>query len=300
MPPVNRGFSSSLLTPQLHSIYVETGKERPLEFTEVMNVKDMPWNPITIGQYSGLGTMPEKPEGTQYRTDEPLTGGTKTYTAAPWGMAFEVTYEMWRDELFGLMEEMTKELKRASRYRLEVNAWSVLNNGFSTSFTGFEASKSLFSTSHVDMSGTTKANRPSVEIGISVAGLQAMTTAFENMTNARGLPQLMVPRYIIVGPSQRFITREILGSSGAPYKADNEINSLIQENLSWMVSHHKTSATSWFAMAPKNEHDLNFWYRDRPSFDSWDDPTTKNAVFAAYQRHTEGFGSWQGTYGSTG
>ena len=36
-------------------------------------------------------------------------------------------------------------------------------------------------------------------------------------------------------------------------------------------------------------------------YDSWDDPTTKNAVFAVYQRHTDSeYGSWKGTDGSTG
>jgi len=67
MPPVTRGFSSSLLVPGLRQIYVETGKEVPLDFEQVVNVSDMEWNPITDGQYTGLGTMPEKPEGSQFR-----------------------------------------------------------------------------------------------------------------------------------------------------------------------------------------------------------------------------------------
>jgi hypothetical protein len=54
-------------------------------------------------------------------------------------------------------------------------------------------------------------------------------------------------------------------------------------------------------LAKKGQHDLNFFYRDRPMYDSWDDPTTKNAVFAVYQRHTDSeYGSWKGTDGSTG
>ena len=77
MPPVTRGFSSSLLVPGLRQIYVETGKEVPLDFEQVINVSDMEWNPITDGQYTGLGTMPEKPEGSQFRTDRPIAGGTK-------------------------------------------------------------------------------------------------------------------------------------------------------------------------------------------------------------------------------
>jgi hypothetical protein len=261
----------------------------------------MEWNPITDGQYTGLGTMPEKPEGSQFRTDRPIAGGTKVYTAVPYGFAFEVTWEMWRDERFGLMEEMTRELRRSSMQRLNVSGWAAINNAFSTSYAGFEASKSLCSTSHVGLDGVTRTNRPSVDIGLSVTAIQGATTRFMNMTNERNLPLLLSPDVLVLNPAQRFTAREILGSSGAPYKADNEINSLVQEDLRYIISRYKTSTTSWLMLAKKGQHDLNFFYRDRPMYDSWDDPTTKNAVFAVYQRHTDSeYGSWKGTDGSTG
>ena len=300
MSLMTRQFSSNLLVPGLRKVYLETGKERPLEHQEVFNVSDMEWNPVTDANITGLGTMPEKPEGSQFRTDRPIMGTTKVYTAVPHGFAFEVTWEMWRDERYGLMEEMTRELSRSSRNRMEVDAWSIINNAFSTSFAGFEASKSLCSTSHVGLDGVTRANRPSVDIGLSVTGLQGMLTRFHNMTNERNLPMLLTPSVVIISPEQIFTAREILGSSGAPYKADNEINSLISDNLRYMVSHYKTSTTSWITLAQKGQHDLHFMFRDRPIFDSWDDPTTKNAVFSVYQRHTQGYGSYRGVDGSTG
>ena len=63
-------------------------------------------------QFSGLGTMPPKPEGEQFVLDRPLQGGSKTYTAVPFGMAMEVTWEMWRDDMYGLMQEMAAEMNR--------------------------------------------------------------------------------------------------------------------------------------------------------------------------------------------
>lgn len=300
MPPVTRGFSSSLLVPGLRNVYLETGKEIPRQFTEIFNVSDMEWNPVTDANMAGLGTMPEKPEGSQFRTDRPIMGTTKVYTAVPYGFAFEVTWEMWRDERYGLMEQMTRELARSSRYREEVDAWSIVNNAFSTSFAGFDASKSLCSTSHVGLDGTTRANRPSVDIGLSVTAIQGMVTRFRRMTNQRGLPMNMAPAMLIIAPEQLFTAREVLGSSGAPYKADNEINSVVPEGLRYFSTPYKTSTTSWLALAKKGEHDLNFMYRDRPMFDSWDDPTTKNAVFSVYQRHTQGYGSYFGVDGSSG
>ena len=82
--------------------------------------------------------------------------------------------------------------------------------------------------------------------------------------------------------------------------SDNEINALIEEDLAWMVCHYITTSTYWYLAARKGEHDINFMWRDRPIFDMFDDPWTRNAIASAYQRHTEGYGTWRGIDGSTG
>jgi len=297
---MGRGAFAALLRPDLYNVYIETGKERPLEYPSVFNVADMEWNPQTDQQISGLGTMPAKPEGSTFIPDEPILGGDVEYEATPFGMAVEATWEMWRDELYGIMREMVGEMKRASNNRQEVDAWSVLNNAFSTSFAGFTSGESLCSTAHTGLDGVSRANRPSPDISFSVTGIQSMITRFENMTGERGLPRLLSPSFVIVAPVNKFAAREILGSSGVPYKADNELNALIKEDLSWMVCHHLMTATYWFAMAAQGQHDLHFLWRDHPIFDSFDDPWSKNAVFTSYQRHTKGFGAWRGVDGSTG
>jgi len=300
MPPITRGAFSALLSPDLRRVFVDTGKERPLEYEAFLNVEDMPWNPVTDRQISGLGQMPTKPEGTQFAFDEPILGGTKAHTATPYGLAVEITFEMWRDELYGVMRELIAEMARAARNRQEVSAWSILNNAFSTSFVGFTSGEALCATSHTRLDGGTTANRPSPDISFSTTGLQAALTRFENMVDERGLPRLMQPSLAIVAPENKFTAREVLGSVGKPGTADNEINALVDEDLSWMICHYLTTTTYHFLAAAKGVHDLQFLWADRPIFDSFDDPRTKNAVFTAYQRFTQGWGSYRGLDGSTG
>lgn len=300
MAPVTRGAISALLAPDLHKVYVDTGKERPLEYPFVFNVADMDWNPITDQQVSGLGTLPSKPEGEQFDMDELIMGGTKAYTAAPFGLAVEITWEAWRDELYGVLREMVAELARASRNRQEVDAWSVLNNAFSSSYVGFTAAESLCATSHTGLDGVTRANRPTVDVGFSQTYLQGAITRFETMTDERNLPRLMTPVMAILAPTNKFAAREILGSTHKAYTADNEINALIEDDLSWMVCHYLTTSTYHFLVAAKGVHDLNFFWRDHPIFDMFDDPWSKNAIATVYQRHTRGFGTWRGIDGSTG
>ena len=298
MPVLTTGGLSELLDPSIRLVYLETGKDRPPEHEFIFNVGNMDWNPITDRQISGLGTMPSKPEGQQFNLDQPLVGTTKQYTAAPYGLGIEMTYEMWRDDMFGVMSELAAELKRASLNRIEVDAASVLNSAFDTGVTGFAASESLCSTSHVGLDGVTRANRPSVDIGFSQTGIQDGIISFENLTNERGLPRLMSPTMLIIGPDNLFAAREIIGSTGKAFTADNELNALIAENLRYMIYHYLTTTTNWFLTAAKGVHDLHFLWRDRPIFDNFDDPRSKNAVFTSYQRHTKGFAAWRGIYGS--
>jgi hypothetical protein len=297
---ITRGSISSLLAPDLRNVYIEKGKERPKEYPLVFNVQDMEWNPVSDYQVSGLGTQPAKPEGTQFTFDEIITGGTKTYTATPYGLAVEITWEAWRDELYGVMQEMVRCLATAGRNREEVSAWSVMNNAFSTSFVGFTASESLCSTAHTGLDGTSRANRPSPDVGFSVTGIQNSITRFEDQTDERNLPRLMAPVMAVIASANKFVAREILGSSGKPYTANNEINALVDDDLSFMVSHYITTSTYWFLAAAKGVHDMNFLWRDYPIFDMFDDPFTKNAIATTYQRHASGYGAWRGVDGSTG
>ena len=82
--------------------------------------------------------------------------------------------------------------------------------------------------------------------------------------------------------------------------AQNEINALVAEDMSFMVCHYITTSTYWWNVAAKGMHDLNFFWRDNPIFDMFDNPTNKNAVATAYQRHTQGYGTWRGIDGSPG
>lgn len=292
------GFAE-LLNPAIDRIYLDTRRERPLEFREILNVMNMERQNEQDQEFAGLGTMPAKPEGSQFVLDKPIAGGNVTYTSVPYGLAMEITFEMWHQDLFGVMGQMAQELARSSRNRMEVNAATIFNSAFDSSVTGFDG-VSLCSTAHLTPGGQTLANRPTVDIGLSITGIQDGIQHFETLVNGRGLPMLLSPSMVLIDPANRFVAREILGSSSKPFTANNEINSLVDDDLKIFVYHYLTTSTNWFLMANKGQHNLNFKWMNTPIFDSFDDPRSKNAVFTVYQNHSDGFGSWRGVYGSTG
>jgi len=233
--------------------------------------------------------------------DAPNQENNKTATAVPYGLAIEFTFEAWADELYGVFRDMAAELARSSRYRLEVDAHDVLNNAFSTSFVGFNAGEALCSTTHTSpTTGTTQANRPSPDAGFSESALQAAIVRFHNMKNDRDLPQTMFPKMFVIDPFNLWNARILLGSSGRPFSANNEENTLVPEGIGYLVDHYLTTNTNWFLLAPKGQHCMNFGMRTSPIFDSWDDPWTKSAVFSVYQRHISWFTDYRGVDGSTG
>ncbi len=297
--PMSRAGFAALLVQDINRVIFDVGQERPAEYSMYFNVRNMDTNPQKDRQVSGLSNMPEKPEGQQFRQDEFILGGSKTYTAVPYGTSVEVPYEFWEDELYGVVQEIAVEMGRAGRYREEVDAWSIITNSFDTAFPGFDGVP-LCSTAHVGLDGVTRANRPATEIGFSISGIQASVLRSHGLTGEKGRPSLLHPTMAIVHYNNLFLAREILGSSGKPFSANNEINSLVPEEFSYMVGHFLTSTSAWWLSVGQGKHDLNFFWRTRPILDSFDDKRTKSAVFTLYQRHTKGFGSYRGVDGSTG
>ena len=299
---ITRGAFAALLAPDLRKVCVGAGLERPMEYPNVVNTPSMEWNPITDRYISALGTMPTKSEGSQFALDQQILGGTKVTEAVSYGLAYEVTREAYEDELYGQFRAGAKFLGRSSNNRMEVDAWSPFNNAFSSSFLG-QDSLALCHIAHTRLDGgATTGNRPSPDIGFSVTGLQNALIAFEGMLDERGMPRLMQPSMCIVGPQNKFNAREILGSSLKPFTANNEINSLIDEDLTWMVCHYFASSqgAQWFLTSPKGVHDINFFVRSAPVFDAFDDPWTGNAIYTVWQRHVASFLDYHGVYGSTG
>ncbi|MGH7869088.1 MAG: hypothetical protein ACREP9_15975, partial [Candidatus Dormibacteraceae bacterium] len=251
-----------------------TGKERPLEYDKILNIKDLPWNPVKDQQVAGLGAVPSKQEGQAFVLDAPILEGNLSVAVQEFGLAVEFTYPAWEDEQYGVFRDMAKEMARSGRYREEVTGWNLFNTATATPPAGsaFDG-LSLLNTSHTAAGnpGVLYSNTPAVNVGFSITGIQGAIIRFHNMLNDRGLPQIMFPKKFIISPTNLFAAREILGSTNKPFTADNEINSLQPEEFTYMVSHYLTNATNWFLCADQGEHDMNFGWRTHVILDSFDD-----------------------------
>lgn len=301
--PTTTGQFSQLLAPGLRKIFFQHLKERPPQYSSLFNMNTSSRAYEEDLEIAGLGIMPTKPEGAAITYQDPVQGGKRRYTHVSYGLGFRVTEEMYSDDLYGPMKRMTRELAKGARNVREVVSFNILNNGFTTvfGFPKFGTNQSLFNTAHTLIGGGTLANRSAVDADLGVAALEAAILLFDNLTDENGIPIVIKPKHLIVPPGLKQIAREILGSEFRPYTTNNEINALIQnDSLADMVVNYLTDADSWFLLADKDEHDLNFFEREAVRFQNGDDFDTGDAKFKAFQRFSVGVGEWRGTFGSLG
>jgi len=304
MATTTGGFAS-LLAPGLFDVLFNEIDHQPNQWVPVFNIYD------SVRQYeeelkvAGLGAMVAKPEGTNVTFDDPLISGKVRYTHSSYGLGFRVTREMYDDDLYDVMNEMSAELGRAAAYKVEIDAWSVLNNAFSSSFTGIDG-LALCHTAHTRLDGgTTIGNRPSTDADFSFTSYQAALDAFNTMVDDRGRPLVLMPSLLICDPTFMWAAKEVLGSEYKPYTANNEINPLNMEGVDWLACRYLTNTRSWFLVCPpkqqrKGGHDMKFFWRTRPETSDADEFQSGDAMFKIFARYSKGFSEFRGVYGSSG
>lgn len=296
---VNTGGFASLLAPGLWRVLFNEVDMQPNQWIGVFNVNSSTRAYEDDTKVAGLGSMVSKPEGVAVEFDVPIMGSGVRYTHSSYGLGFRITREMWDDDLYSIMNKMSAELGRASSYKIEVDAWSILNNAFSSSFTGADG-LALCHTAHTRLDGgTTIANRPSTDVDFSYTAYQAALDHYKELVDERGRPIVLNPSLLIIDTAFEWAAKEIMQSEYKPYTANNEINPLRGDGMpDYMTCRYLTDRDSWFLLS--NKHDLNFWWRVRPETAEADDFLTGDALFKIYARYSKGFTEWRGVYGSTG
>lgn len=265
---ITRDQAIVLLEPKLSNIWHDAYPSMPVEYTSFVNVRTTKKATVTDYKLTDFGNLRLKGEGENIIYDDPIFGPTVAYSPVRFALGYKITQEMIDHELYGQTEKFERALIKSAVDLQEVTAALLLNNGFgTTNANGFVAAGfdglALFSTAHTRLDGgTTWRNRPSTDITLSVTGVQSMMIDIDRLVDDRGRPIFARPKLIVVNPEDRFTAKEILQSEYKPGTANNEINALKDEGLSFMVSHYLTKSTTWYGLT--DQHDLNFIWDQRP------------------------------------
>jgi len=294
---------SHLLLPVLHEIFFEKYNMRPKSYPEIFTVENTSRAYEQDTEVTGLGPMVEKQEGQPITFDDPVQGELVTYTPVAYALGFRVTHELFMDDQHNIIKRMPSLLSRSAHQTEEVNAWATINNAFSAAHTGLDG-QPLVSLVHPNVARTPGSgpypNRLTTDADLSITSLQAMIELMNATTDDKDMPILLKPRILLIPYHLKWMARELLNSEYKPHTADNEVNSLKEEGLSYMIGDYMTSNSAWFLMTGKEDHYLRFFWREALSFDNGDDFETGDAKFKAYMRFTKGFSGWRGICGTPG
>lgn len=300
----------ALLEPKLRQVFYNSYKELPEQFSEVFHVKTSKKAKET--DY-GLGAMsPWLKFGNSFTTVADGTnmptvqyqkinaGLERTYTHEEFASGFMVERKFVDDEQYDTIMKMPKDLGRAGRYKVEMDASSLFNSALLPTPTAtIYDGKPLFAHDHPlaqlkDASGTaiTKKGDNLVEGELSDVTLQnALLLARKQVDEAGKLIQMNFDT-IIVPPALEYKARVLLQSTGKTGSDFNDIN-VLKGKLKIVVWDFLTNDNACFIM-DSNSHQANFFWRVRPEFNREKDFDSFVSKYNGYMRYSFGVSDWRG------
>jgi len=251
---------------------------------------------------SGFSAAPVKNEGNAIKYDNAQEAWTARYQHETIALGFSITEEAIEDNLYdSLSARYTKGLARAMAYTKQVKAAAVLNNAFTSGYTGGDG-QVLCSTSHPLVSGGTNSNTFTTQADLNETSLEAAVIQIAAWTDERGLLIAAKPRKLIVPPSLMFVATRLLQTELRVGTTDNDINAIkslgsIPEGYS--VNHFLTDTNGWFLMTDV-PNGLKHFVRTPMQTGMDGDFDTGNVRYKARERYSFGWSDPLGIFGSQG
>jgi hypothetical protein len=251
---------------------------------------------------SGFSAAPVKNEGSAIAYDNAQEAWTARYQHETIALGFSLTEEAIEDNLYdSLSSRYTKALARAMSYTKQVKAANILNNGFSSTYTGGDGVE-LFSTLHPLVSGGTNSNEPATPADLNETSLEAAVIQIAAWTDERGLLIAAKPRKLVVPPSLMFVATRLLETELRVSTADNDINALKNNGSipeGYTVNHFLTDNNAWF-LTTDVPNGLKHFVRTPLATSMDGDFDTGNVRYKARERYSFGWSDPLGVFGSPG
>jgi phage major head subunit gpT-like protein len=289
------------LTPGLRKIFFDEYKQWPEEFSQIATVETSDRAYEEEQAMTGLGRLVQKSESRSISYDLGVMGGKQRYTHVEYALGFRISRKLLDDDQYGVMKKMSKQLAVSAKQTVELEFGLFLDDIFTGATYKTIDAHPLCYTAQPLLIGGTYCNMASTPADLGVGSLRAAGERIERLVNERGLPLMMKPTTLLVSPTYQWVAAEILKSTGAPYTNENQPNvtqSIL--GLNYIVNHFMSDTDQWNLLAPKGQHDIKFFWRQKPVFESSDDFDTKDAKFSVTCRFSLGFTDWRGVDGSSG
>jgi hypothetical protein len=302
---ISRAQLAKELEPGLNSLFGLEYDQYQQEYTEIFSIEDSQKAFEEEVLIMGFGSAPTKSEGQGVVFDNSSESYTARYTHDTIALAFALTEEAVEDNLYdSLGKRYTKALARSMANTKEVKGANVLNNAFSTSFTGGDG-QPLIATAHPLAGGGTAANRATAMADLNETSLEDALIDISTFTDDRGLTISVNASKLVVPPQLVFVADRILNSTLRSGTSDNDVNAIKNTGVlpgGYTVNHYLTDPDAFFLLTSVTDQGegLKMFQRTGMETNMEPDFSTGNIRYKARERYSFGFSNWRGIYGSQG
>ena len=250
---------------------------------------------------SGFANASVKPEGSSVNFDTAQETFTARYTHETLALAFAITEDAIEDNLYDrLASRYTKALARSMANSKQVKAANVLNNAFSSSFTGGDG-KELCATDHPIVAGTFR-NELSTAADLNETSLEQSLIDIAALVDERGLKIAAKGVKLIIPSALQFTAERLMKSQGRTATADNDINAVGSMGMipqGYTVNHYLTDTDAFFIKTDV-PNGLKMFVRAPIKTAMEGDFDTGNVRYKARERYSFGFSDPRCVFGSSG
>jgi hypothetical protein len=302
---ISRAQLAKELEPGLNSLFGISYDQYQREYEEIYAMEDSQRAFEEEVLITGFGAAPTKTEGQGVSFDQASEGFTARYTHDTISLAFALTEEAQEDNLYdSLGKRYVRALARSMAHTKEVKGADVLNNAFSSSFTGGDG-VSLINTSHPLAGGGTLANRATTMADLNETSLEDNLIDISTFTDDRGLTISVRATKLVVPPQLVFVADRILNSPARSGTADNDLNAIKNTGVlpgGYTVNHYLNDPDAYFILTTVTEagEGLKMFQRTPMETSMEPDFSTGNIRYKARERYSFGFSDPRGIFGSQG
>jgi hypothetical protein len=299
---ISRAQMLKELLPGLNALFGMEYKRYGEEHKEIFESESSDRSFEEEVKLSGFSAAPVKGEGEAINYDTAQEAFTSRYSHETIALGFSITEEAVEDNLYdSLSSRYTKALARAMSYTKQVKAANILNNAFSSSYTGGDG-VSLISTAHPLVSGGTNSNRPTTAADLNETSLENAVINIAGWTDERDLLIAAKPKKLIIPPALQFVATRLLETEGRLGTADNDISAVVSNGVvpqGYAINHFLTDTDAWF-LTTDCPNGMKMFTRVPLSTKMEGDFDTGNVRYKARERYSFGWSDPLGVYGSPG
>ena len=251
---------------------------------------------------AGFGNAETKPEGAGVNYDTAQESWTARYNHETIALAFAITEEAVEDNLYDkLAGRYTKALARSMNNAKQIKGANVLNNGFSSSYTGGDG-KELLATDHPTVTGGDFKNELTTAADLNETSLEQALVDLADMIDERGLKVAVKATKMLIPSELVFVAERLLQSQLRTGTADNDINAVKSSGMvpgGYVVNHYLTDSDAWF-LKTDAPNGLKVFERSPLKTSMEGDFDTGNMRYKARERYSFGWSDPRGIFGSPG